>query len=137
MESNMKPEDAFIGMTTTEWATELCRCLIKRKDWVQRTLKAKNTYDDFCQKILWWNNAYVAKNGNSPEHTATALYDICEQFGLIDLMIGAGLISKPVVTRGGLRTQATVRTRGATRGRLTALDRQLAEVGRLFSSRRA
>lgn len=132
MESDMKPEDTFTGMTTTEWATELCRCLIKRKDWVQRTLKAKNTYDEFCQRILWWNNTYVARNVESSEKTAAALYDICEQFGLIELMVSAGLVGRPVVTQGAPRPKAAVRTRGATRSAITTLQGQLTEVGRIF-----
>lgn len=133
-EETVTPEEVFVGMTTQEWSVNLCRLIVRWRDWVTRTLRANGRYNDFCERMKGWREAFLGPEQRSDEETARALFDICEDFGLIRLMVTEGLLPAQRLRSPVLGPAKTIKTRGASCGRPGAVPEAFMRVAKLFTT---
>ena len=105
------PEEVFPGMTSLEWVERLCRLLIKHEKQIKEYLRDRGYDCEFSNKIAdWWETLPP-----DCEEAGRRLFEICDQFGVIEFMVTSSLFY-------------TFRLRGVRGRNVCSMHRRLKEM---------
>ena len=121
----MNGDGGLEDSNTQSWAWQTCRVMIMRQGDIEDKLRTEQCLEAFLDHMARWREEHLDKSPFQPGLAATALYGICQDFGL--------LIWLEEHSHGAhLRVRGHLTTRGASLPGKGSLENLLKEVARLF-----